>query len=73
MRLRIKWLTLRVSRRRQRAEQQIGMVEALRDLGRRMGDTGLQRDGWSLIDRGAQTLNEIETGVPAEPRRVGGR
>lgn len=49
------------------------MGEALRDLGRRMGDAGLQADGWALIDRGAQTLNEIETGAPAEPRRAGGR
>lgn len=47
------------------------MGEALRDLGVRTGDVSLQADGWALIDRGAQELNEIETGLPAEPRPAG--
>lgn len=71
LRLRIKWLAARLSRRRSTALTKIQFGEGLRDLGRRMNDPALIADGCALIDWGAQELNEIETGLPAEPRPAG--
>jgi hypothetical protein len=68
LRLRIKWLSLRLSRRRASALTKISFGEGLRDLGRRMNDPALIADGFALMDHGHQELNEIETGHPAEPR-----
>ncbi|MBK8199209.1 MAG: hypothetical protein IPK75_12670 [Acidobacteria bacterium] len=73
LRLRIKSLAARVSRRRSGALGKIQLGEGLRDLGRRMNDPVLIADGCALIDWGAQELNQIETGAPAEPRRAAGR
>lgn len=68
LRLRIKWLAARLRTRRSAALTKIQFGEGLRDLGRRMNDPALIADGCALIDWGAKELNEIETGLPAEPR-----
>ena len=71
LRLRIKMLKARLRTRRSTALTKIQFGEGLRDLGRRTGDPTLIADGCALIDWGAQELNEIETGLPAEPRPAG--
>jgi len=68
LQLRIKWLHARLSRRERSALTKIRCGEAVRDLGERIGDRALIADGCAMIDLGAQALNEIETGHPAEPR-----
>lgn len=68
LRLRIKWLSFRAGARARGALTKIACGESVRDLGERIGDRGMIADGCALIDAGAQELNEIETGHPAEPR-----
>lgn len=68
LRLRIEWLKVLL---RMRADQALTMIEtgeSVRDLGRRLNDRSIIADGFALIDRGTQQLNEIETGQVAEPR-----
>lgn len=68
LRLRLLLLKLRVSQKQRSALDRIACGEAVRDLGERIHDSGMIADGCALIDLGAQQLNEIETGYPAEPR-----
>lgn len=68
LRLRIEWLRYRVRGRARGALTKILCGESVRDLGERIGDPWLVAEGCALIDAGAQILNEIETGHPAEPR-----
>lgn len=67
-RLRIEWIGWRQRVRARAALTKIQCGESVRDLGERIGDRGMIADGCALIDAGAQELNEIETGYPAEPR-----
>lgn len=68
LRLKIKYLNWIISRRTTHALTMIATGEAVRDAGERIHDSSMIADGYALIDRGAQELNEIETGHPAEPR-----
>lgn len=68
LRLRIEWMSWRLRGRTTRALTMIETGEAIRDAGERIGDGAMIADGYALIDCGAQLLNEIETGHPAEPR-----
>lgn len=68
LQLRISILRTRLQKRRDAAQTTIASGEAIRDLGRTLRDARMIADGFTLMDLGHQQLNEIETGLPAEPR-----
>lgn len=68
LRLRIVGLKANIARRQRSALTTIAFGESVRDLGRSLGDAKMLADGFALMDLGHQQLNEIETGLPAEPR-----